>query len=216
MSFHAYGLPVNLSGRRYCPAKGASTTRCVRLHVNRVTQLVRERLTRQYWSQQYNGIVEAATASDSSKMVVLALRLQQPGPPVHISLDAVALPSHRAAMASFLCADWFLAKYAKNYFAKHLLPRSAAHMTEVHDKGIEHNVLCMACWHRRREVVLENEFHVTCACPEYAKARSDLTDHLQLGKQLATFAVSANCLQLMTRPSCQQYATFSLVLLSRG
>ena len=61
-------------------------------------------------------------------------------------------------------------------------------MTGVHDKGIEHNVLCMACWHRRREVVLEDEFHVTCVCPEYTKARSDLTDHLQLGRPLTTFA----------------------------
>jgi hypothetical protein len=91
-------------------------------------------------------------------------------------------------MASFLCADWFLAKYAKNYFAKNLLPRSAAHMQAVHDMGIEHNVVCMACWHRRREVALENEFHVTCVCPEYAQARSDLTDRLQLGRSLSTFA----------------------------
>ena len=33
---------------------------------------------------------------------------------------------------------------------------------------------------------LENEFHVPCVCPEYAQARRDLTDRLQLGRLLNT------------------------------
>ena len=76
MSFHAYGLPVNLSGRRYCPAKGTSMTRRVRSHVSRAMQQLHISLTRQHWSQQYDGVIETAIASDSSKMSVLADRLQ--------------------------------------------------------------------------------------------------------------------------------------------
>ncbi len=89
------------------------TRLAIRNHVHHVTQQLRVTLTRQHWTQHYDSIVDAAITSETSKMGVLALRLQHPGPPVHITLDGIAIPSHRAALASFLCADWFLAKFAK-------------------------------------------------------------------------------------------------------
>ena len=36
------------------------------------------------------------------------------------------------------------------------------------------NVVCLACWHFRRSIALEDEYHVVCACPEYNKARLTL------------------------------------------
>ena len=110
LSLHAYRLPVNLSGRRYCPVHDDTMSKSVRCHVSRITQQLRTRLTRQHWTQHYDTVIETASASASSKVSLLASRLQQPGPPVHTSLDTITVPSHRAAMASFLCADWFFPK----------------------------------------------------------------------------------------------------------
>ena len=117
-------------------------------------------------------------ASESSKLGFLAQRLQTAGPPIHLALDQILVPSHRAAIASFFCADWFFGKYAHNYFAKLLLPRSALHLDLVRDADISSTSLCLACWHFRRQVFLEDEFHVTCVCPAYNAARTDFLRQL--------------------------------------
>ncbi len=129
-------------------------------------------MTRQLWSKTYKSIVEAGSSSDSSKLTFLALRLQAPGRPIHLLLDGVARPVHRAALASFLCSDWFFGKHARNYFAKNLLPALPRHLAFVNDLSLSANTVCLACWHSRRQLALEDEFHVICACPEYRKARS--------------------------------------------
>ena len=147
-------------------------------HLQRLSSLLRDTLTKQYWSRHSAAIMEAAAASEASKLGVLASRLQQPGPPVQFGLDMIGIPCHRAALASFLCADWFMANHAKNYFAKSLLPRTSAHEQAVRDLGIEPGVVCLACWHGRRVATVEDEFHVACACPEYAKPRTDLLNQV--------------------------------------
>ena len=98
-------------------------------------------------------------------MGLMALWLQQPGLLVLSCLDLIDIPSHRAAFASFLSADWFLAKYAKNYFAKSLTLRTPAHEIVAQDAGAEPGNVCMACWHFRRIAALEDEFHALCVCP---------------------------------------------------
>ena len=114
-----------------------------------------------------------ATASATSKCITMARRLQQPGPPLHLALDHIALPSHRSALSSLLCGDWFLACHAKNYFARNLVPQTAMQIEKATEAGCEDNTVCLSCWHYRRKAFLENEFHVICVCPEYERARQD-------------------------------------------
>ena len=138
------------------------------------------------WSALYTATLDTALASVSSKLGLLARRLQHPGPPVHITFDGISLPSHRAAFASFLCADWFLGKFAKNYFAKNLLPKTRAHAVTIADAGVENEVVCLPCWHFRRQAFLEDECHVACVCPSYQRARQTFLDKAPTGSALNT------------------------------
>ena len=79
---------------------------------------------------------------------------------------------NRAALASFLCGDWFLAIHAGNYFAKEFLPKSHNHVGDASSLGIETSRVCLSCWHRRRQMCWEDEVHVILDCPEYDSARS--------------------------------------------
>ena len=155
--------PTYISGRRFCPASPSELqSQRVRTHVRFTTRSLRVALTRQHWSACYESIVEAAIASQHSKVGFLAIRLQQPGLPVHLTLNCVAISSHRAALASFLCADWFFGEYTKNYYAKSLLPRTVAHIEKAREGGVAPKAVCMCCWHLRRLAVLEDAFHVVC------------------------------------------------------
>jgi hypothetical protein len=150
----------------------------VHRHVHYVSQQLQTRLSREFWTEQYNCVSDAATATLTSKFGVLAQRLQHPGPPVHMTLNAMTNVGHRAAFSSFLCADWFFGKFAGNYFAKILLPRSPAHLRLTDDAGVTPSSVCLACWHFRRTAILEDEFHVVCVCPQYQRSRLQLSAHL--------------------------------------
>ena len=89
IGWHAYSLPTNMSGCRYCSL--ANHSKSVRTHVQQVTTQPQTQLTRQSWSALYQNTVETALASSSSKLGLLAQRLQQPGPPLHISIDGTSL-----------------------------------------------------------------------------------------------------------------------------
>ena len=121
----------------------------------------------------YNQVSQSASAASASKYFLLTTRLQQPGPPLHIALDRIALPSHRAAMASWYCCDWFMAVYANNYYARNLTPQTRAQQGRAADAGCTDNNLCIACWHFRRQAFVESEYHVLCVCPEYNVARQE-------------------------------------------
>jgi len=149
-------------------------------------QQLRVLLTRQHLSACYDEVIQAASSSPSSKLGVLAARLQHPVPPVHLTLGGVAIPSHRAALASFLCTDWFLCKFARNYYAKRLLPRTPAHLERLQEIGIDANYVCMCCWHFCRDPVLEDEFHAVCTCPQYHGARQELLRALPADSTLNT------------------------------
>ena len=120
MSLHAYQLPVNVAGHRYRPCTSVPNdtrlTKGVAAHIKRAAELLRTSLRRDSWTRTYDTIVAASFASDCSKSDLMALRLHTPGPPLQFSLENIALPSHRAAFASLLTGDWFLAKYARNHF----------------------------------------------------------------------------------------------------
>ena len=132
---------------------------------------------------------------------MIAVFVRYPGPPVHFSINGIAIPSQRAALASFLCGDWFLGKYAKNYFARSLLPRTAAHLRAARDAGVEERMVCTACWHLRREAVLEDEFHVVCTCPQYSSARIELLKCFPQDFSLRTFDDICQILS-STEPRC--------------
>jgi hypothetical protein len=151
-----------------------------------VTLQLQTQLTRQSWSALYDVTIDTALASESSKLGLLARRLQHPGPPLHITIDRISLPSHRAAFASFLCADWFFGKFAKNYFAKNLLPKTRAHSLATADAGVANEMVCLACWHFRRRAFLEDEFHVICVCPSYHRARQAFLNRVPNGSALNT------------------------------
>ena len=178
LSLHAHTLPKNISGLHFCPREmrpptsfnNAQTLK----HIRRVSDKLQLELIRLAHSALHANVIDTASSSQSSELVLFAQRLQHAGPPVHSSLDGIALPCHRSAFASFLCADWFFGKYAKNYFAPNLLPRTGVHTTIVAEAGAANNSVCLACWHHRRQAVLEDEFHVACVCPEHDRARHDL------------------------------------------
>ena len=189
VSFHAYGLPRNLSGHRFRPAStGRSDTysKGVRLHVEYVTRNLRTRLTREFWSETYQDTVTAATASNTSKLTLLSLRLQAPGRPLHFVLDQLLHLAHRSALSSLLCCDWFFGKHAQNYFARNLLPALPRHQDAIDEAGVERSSICLACWHFRRYIVMEDEFHVLCNCPEYDKGRRALLHAIGPDLQLNT------------------------------
>ena len=87
-------------------------------HAQEISQQFQQTLTRERSAVLYNNVIDTAVVSESSKLGFIALRLQSAGPPIHLALDQILVPSHRTAVASFLCADWFFGKYARNYFAK--------------------------------------------------------------------------------------------------
>ena len=183
LSLHAYSLPINANGLRYRPPERLNLQRKwsspVRKHAYEISHQLQLTLTREFSSVLYSSVVDAALASESSKLGFLAQRLQSAGLPLHLALDLILVPSHRAAVASFFCGDWFFGKYAHNYFAKLLLPSTVHHLSLARDANVNSASVCLACWHFRRQLFLEDEYHVACVCPAYSGARADLL--LQLG-----------------------------------
>jgi len=180
LSFHAFRLPVNLNGCRYRPSRSsgdAFLSKCVRAHVKHVVHSLRVALLRRKWQDVYEELITSSTASASSKLAILARRLQMPGPPLHMALDAIPLPSHRGAMCSLFCADWALGVHAHNYYAKQLLPHTLSQLRFARDSVTDVSSICLPCWHFRRVAVIEDEFHIMCSCPEYQGLRDELQSH---------------------------------------
>ena len=109
-----------------------------------------------------------------TKTAVLADRAQGSGPPIATALDWVGPSNHAAAVAAFLCGDFFLGRYAGNYFAKTLLPTNIRHLADLEAKGIEASRLRLHCWHSHRQAYLEDEAHVMFDCPLYSAQRQGL------------------------------------------
>ena len=149
--------------------------------------------------------MEMCTASDSAKLVLLSNRLKNPGPPLHLALDRVAVPRERCAISSLLCGDWFLAVYAHNFFAKNLLPCARRHLEAVAEAGATCTTICLPCWHFRRDAHLEDEFHMICSCPEYDKPRLALKASLPPS---GTLNSQADVLDLLSGSSEVALASF--------
>ena len=176
--------------------------------MHRLTELLRLVFIREARSYTCSTTLDTAAKSESSKLGLLAMRIQHPGPPLHVLFDGIAIPGQRAALASLLCADWYFGKYAKNYYAKNLLPRTNAHLTLMQDAGVEEGTVCLACWHYRRVCVLEDEFHVTCACPEHMRARQHMLDILPANTKLNNHTDLCKLLALRDPTSLSTFGRF--------
>ena len=126
-------------------------------------ELFKSSLRRSKQSRFYTNISQMAEAGMSSKMLLLHAYLRNPGPPVDHALDWVGPPAHRLTVVALLCGDFFLARYAGNYF----VPKSA----DALSLDIEPNKMCIYCWHYRRQLVLEGEGHVLFECPQNDRSR---------------------------------------------
>ena len=94
----------------------------------------------------------------TAQLLAQSLRLQ--GPPVHIALDWCTMPGNREALVAFFVGDLFLARYARNYYARGLLPSSAHPAYHGHAAVIDRESCCLYCWHYHRTCILEDEAHV--------------------------------------------------------
>ena len=52
------------------------------------------------------------------------------------------------------------------------------------EAGVDHDTICLACWHGQRHLTTEDEFHVLCTCPKYEQARNSFLSSLPLGLTL--------------------------------
>ena len=210
-SFHARRLPVNTGGQRFRPQDSwtdPDLRKITKAHIKRIVSMLRVRLNRDMWSTVYQNVVESSLASESSKMTLVALCLQAPGPPLHIAIDLIHSVAHRCALASFLCGDWHLGKYAHNYFAKSLLPSLPRHVSAVNTHSIDASTVCLACWHHRRALHFEDEFHVVSVCPEYSVARNEMLSCLEHSALLNSQHDLATLLSGSSASSLQAAARF--------
>eukprot|EP00973_Karenia_brevis_P004493 615238-Karenia_brevis.AAC.1 len=111
-------------------------------------------------------------------MMVLARRLVLPGPPLHVALNFVEMPTHRHALCAFLAGDFFLGRYAANYFAKRLVPQSQRRRADLADMGLDADRVCLHCWCALDTPTLEDEGHMCFTCPAYNLQRQQLLTQL--------------------------------------
>ena len=69
-------------------------------------------------------------------------------------------------------------------------------------------VVCLACWHLRRYIVLEDEFHVLCSCPEYDKVRRALMHALAPDFHLNTLQDVLHLLSGATPSATEAFGIF--------
>ena len=145
----------------------------VRQHIKRVTQVLRTTLQRHSNSELFARLEQRAHIDPFAKTAVLYEKLCNPGPPLHTALDWVGPRCHRAAIAGFFAGEFFLGRYAGNFFAKPLLPTGRRHLSELAAADLQPSRVCLHCWHLHRQSHLEDERHVLFICPAYAGPRND-------------------------------------------
>jgi hypothetical protein len=88
-------------------------------------------------------------------------------------MDWIKSPLHRSAVVALLCGDLCIARYAGNFFAKLFIPNRIDHIRDAESLGVEPSRVCIACWHKHRQIVLEDEGHVFFECREYDEPREE-------------------------------------------
>ena len=85
--------------------------------------------------------------------------------PLADALDMILSRGHTAAVVAFFGGEFFLGRYAGNYFAKPLLPSSRRHIAEATALGLDVSRICLHCWQDQRYICFEDEVHVVVDCP---------------------------------------------------
>jgi len=174
----AAALPCDMLGRRCrTPMRFGVIPREVegiKGHVRNISRALRAFLRREHDSNLLTRLRERNVINSFAKTALLSHRLCAPGPPMHVALDWVSSIRNRAALASLLTGDWFLGRYAGNFFAKSFLPDLVRDSAALAAARTESSRVCICCWHYRREVHEEDEAHVFISCPQYRLHRDKL------------------------------------------
>jgi len=201
VSVHAYWLPRDALGRRCrTPLRhghDVAEAREVRKHIRAATSAVRVVLRKDFGSQALRQMSMRQRATAYSKTALLFTRLCQPGPPLHVGLGWVRSIQNRTALACLLTGDWFLGRYAGNFFGKSFLPHTSHDREALAAHGVDASRVCLSCWHLHRQVHLEDESHVCLQCPRYAAARGELMRTLSSALSQKVFATAGDENKLM-------------------
>ena len=196
MCIHPYSFEKDLLGRR-CGRlqrhglRPPSVLNAIRMHVRAITAQFRVHLRRQAQSNLFSEISQRNAVDAYAKTSLLSIRLTTPGPSMPCLLEFVGLRLHRQAICALFSGDWFLGRYAGNYFAKEFIPTTALQLERARGCGVDPSRVCLHCWHCRREVVLEDELHVLWLCPRYDEARAHFVDALTASTHAAFVAATS-------------------------
>jgi len=176
MSLQPYGFPRDMMGRRWRSrtpiTKEDEEEKSAQRHARRLASQLRAHLARVNASELFSSIQHSTFGRHAAKLQLMALKCTSPGPPLDIILNWIALPTHRAALSALFCGDFFLARYAANYFANGLVPQNASLQRELASVGLEADRVCLHCWKVHNKVSLEDEAHVLLDCTCYSQCRS--------------------------------------------
>eukprot|EP00973_Karenia_brevis_P009721 1311658-Karenia_brevis.AAC.1 len=182
-SSQPYSFPLDQLGRRHrirAPRSADDPLElAMRKHVKNILSMFRRLLSRQFEAELFWRIRNNVLEAPESKLQLLAVKLVQPGPPLHVVLNWIPVCNHRNAVLGLFAGDFFLGRYAGNYFGKQLLPRSLRKKWELSSLGLDHHRICLSCWVERDSIWYEDELHVLFSCPAYDNARQDFIGELQ-------------------------------------
>ena len=177
MCAHPFSAKKDLLGRRSGRllrhgSRLPSELEAIRRHVRCITMQFRVQLHRQGQSNLFNEIAQRNAIDANAKTSLLSIRLTTPGPSMPCLLEFIGLGLHRQAVGALFSGDWFLGRYAGNYFAKDFIPNTPVQLERARECGVDPSRVCLHCWHSRREAVLEDELHALWLCPRYDDARA--------------------------------------------
>ena len=202
-SIHAYGLRLDMLGhpmrRSILACPDEDEVNRVKQHAHLCTKMLKTQLQRNELSERFARICTASADNDCSKMSLLLQKLCTAGPPLHCGLAWVSRQSHRAAISALFAGDWFLARYAANYFCKSFVP-------DIVVDQVPCRRACATCWHDRQEAHFEDESHVLLACPLYEAARAEFLTELST-TAAAQFA-SGNILAALCSHKASDWVAF--------
>ena len=112
------------------------------------------------------------------KLQLVASTLHHQTYTLSTAMTYIDIPGHRAAVSAFVAGDFFLGRYAGNYFAKKLLPTNPRYASRLAAAELDGSRICLHCWSTSRSLFLEDEAHVLVECPLYRLQREDLQREL--------------------------------------
>ena len=150
-----------------------SEIQIVRSQIRKITRRVRESLVHTAKLEIQQRLRDHANAHVYSKASLTAAMLDTFGPALSIVFAWIEIPCHLAAISSLFSGDFFLGRYAGNYFAKPILPSHARYKARLTNLGIEASRICLHCWQTERTLLLEDEAHIIFECGLYERQRRD-------------------------------------------